>query len=50
MWELINKNKSKTFLFIFLMALCFGLMSFCLAKTFEYFYIKSYWAYVVVYG
>lgn len=50
MWELINKNKLKTFLFVFLMALCFGLMSYCLAKTFEYFNIKSYWVYIVVYG
>ena len=50
MWELINKNKSKTFLFVFLMALCFGLMSFCLAKTFECFNIKAHWIYIVVYG
>ncbi len=50
MWELININKSKTFLFVFLMALCFGLMSFCLAKTFEYYNIKSYWVYIFVYS
>ena len=50
MWELINKNKSKTFLFIFLMALCFGLMAYCLAETLKIFNVSPIWVYIVVYG
>ena len=50
MWELINKNKSKTFLFVFLMALCFGLMAYCLAETLKIYNISPIWVYIVVYG
>ena len=50
MWELINKNKSKTFLFIFLMALCFGLMAYCLAETLKIYNVPPIWVYIVVYG
>lgn len=50
MWELINKNKSKTFLFVFLIALCFGLMAYCLAETLKIYNISPIWVYIVVYG
>ncbi len=50
MWELINKNKSKTFLFVFLMALCFGLMAYCLAETLKIYNVPPIWVYIVVYG